>query len=316
MLWHMLRRRVGDEAFFAALREVFCARRFQNAGWSDFSQALTRSSGQKIEPFMAPWLERPGGPRLSLADVRRRQQGDQWLITGSVVQTPPVYPLLLPLRLETASGHFDQTLPLLGEQTSFSFLTANPPRRLLLDPDVEIFRLLPGDQLPANVNRLKGSRRLLAVTTPGCDADAASLRQLLAALGQGGVRIISEAELAGGKGRDHDLIFCGLPRDAATLFDFPPGLELGQGSFVVNNERFSAAHDLLFLVTRQRATPGRVSALLLPLAPAAVASALQKISHYGNYATLVFSGGVNRHKGRVPQQPAGAMVIFGEEEQP
>ena len=315
MLWHMLRRRVGDEAFFAALREVFRARRFQNAAWSDFSQALTRSSGQKIDPFMAPWLERPGGARLSLADVRSRQQGDQWLITGRVVQSPPIFPLLLPLRLETASGHFDQTLPLMGEQASFSFLAANPPRRLLLDPDVEIFRLLPGDQLPANVNRLKGSRRLLAVTTPGCDA-AASLRQLLAALGQGGVRIISEAQLAGGEGRDHDLIFCGQPRDAATLFDFPPRLELGKGSFVVNNERYSAAHDLLFLVTRQRAAPGLVSALLLPLSPAAVATALPKISHYGNYATLVFSGGVNRHKERIPQQPAGAMVIFAEEEQP
>lgn len=316
MLWHMLRCRVGDEAFFAALKEVFRGGRFQNAGWSDFSQALTRSSGQKIDPFMAPWLDRPGGPRLSLADVRSRQQGEKWLITGVAVQKPPVFPLLLPLRLETDSGRFDQTLPLTGEQASFSFMTANPPRRLLLDPDVEIFRLLPADQLPANVNRLKGSRRLLGVTTPGCGADEASLRQLLAALGQGGVRIINEAELARGEGRDHDLIFCGQPGNAAALFDLPPGLELGQGSFVVNNERFSAAGDLLFLVTRQRTAPGQVSALFLPLSPAAVAGALQKISHYGNYATLVFSAGVNRHKGRVPQQPAGEQVTFAGEEQP
>jgi len=316
MLWHMLRRRVGDEAFFAALREVFRARRFRDAAWSDFSQALTRSSGQKIEPFMASWLERPGGPRLSLADVRRRQQGDQWLITGSVVQTAPGFPLLVPLRLETESGHFDQNLPLMGEQASFSFLAPHPPRRLLLDPDVEIFRLLPGDQLPANVNRLKGSRRLLGVVTPGCGADPVPLRQLLALLGQGKARTISEAELAGGVGRDHDLVFCGQPRDAAAHFDLPPGLELGQGSFVVDNVRYSAARDLLFLVTRQRAAPGQVSALLLPLSPAAVESALQKISHYGNYATLVFSGGVNRHKGRIPQEPAGALVNFAEEEQP
>lgn len=315
MLWHMLRRRVGDEAFFAALRELFRDRRFQSAAWSDFGQALTRSSGQKIESFMVPWLERPGGPRLSLAGVRRRQQGDQWLITGSVVQAPPGLPLLLPLRLETASGHFDQTLPLMGGQASFSFLTPHPPRRLLLDPEVEIFRLLSGDQLPANVNRLKGSRRLLGVVTSGCDADPAPLSRLLALLGQGEARVISEAELAGGAWSDHDLVFCGLPRDAAAHFDLPPGLGVGQGSFVVNNVRYSAANDLLFLVTRQRPVPGQVSALLLPLSPAAVESALQKISHYGNYATLVFSGGVNTYKGRVSQQPAGGLVNFAEEEQ-
>jgi len=316
MLWHMLRRRVGDEAFFAALREVFRARRFQNADWSDFSRALASSSGQKIDAFMAPWLERPGGPRLSLADVRSQRQGGEWLVTGRVVQASPVLPLLLPLRLETAAGSIDQTLPLSREQTDFHFQSAVEPRRLLLDPEVDIFRLLPVDQLPANVNRLKGSRRLLAVTTPGCGAGADSLRQLLAALGQGSARIITEDELTSGGSRDYDLIFCGQPEGAAALFDLPAGLELGKGSFVINGERFSAAGDLLFLVTRQRTAPGQVSALLLPLSPAAAGSALQKISHYGNYATLVFSGGINRHKGRVSQQPAGDQVTFAGEEQP
>jgi len=316
MLWHMLRRRVGDEQFFAALREVYQARRFQETGWSDFSQALTRSSGQKTDPFMASWLDRPGGPRLSLADVRSQRQGGGWLVSGKVVQTAPVFQLLLPLRLETDSAHFEQTLPLKGELTTFSFLTADPPRRLLLDPEVDVFRLLHASQLPANVNRLKGSRRLLGVTTPDCGADAAALRQLLEALGHGSVRMISETELAKGAGRDHDLVFCGLPQAAAALFDLPPGLELGRSSFVINNERFSAAQDLLFLVTRQRSATEHISALLLPLSPAAVERALQKISHYGNYATLVFSAGVNRHKGRVPQEPAGDLVTFATKEQP
>lgn len=313
MLWHMLRRRVGDEAFFAALREVYRTRRFQEATWNDFATALIAASGQKLEPFMAPWLEQPGGPRPAFADVVSRREGGKWLITGRVVQTAPLFPLLVPLRLETSAGSFDQILPLVGEENGFHFVADSPPLRLLLDPDVDLFRLLPAGQLPANVNRLKGSRRLLAVTTTGCGAGAASLPHLLETLGQGSARIVSEEELATGLGRDHDLIVCGVPKNAAALFELPPGVELGRMSFIVNSERFSGSRDLLFLVTRQAAAPGLVSALLLPLSPRAVEAAVTKISHYGNYATLVFSGGVNRHKGRFPQQPAGDQVLFSEE---
>ncbi|HZV81916.1 MAG TPA: M1 family aminopeptidase [Geobacteraceae bacterium] len=316
MLWHMLRRRVGDEAFFAALREVYRTRRYQSASWSDFSRALAASSGQNLEPFMTPWLERPGGPHLSLADVASQRKGGRWLVTGRVIQTPPLFPLFLPLRLETADSSFDQTLQLTGERNSFHFLTDSPPRRLLLDPDVDVFRLLHANQLPANVNRLKGSRRLLAVITPGCGAGVAPLRQLLQSLGQEGSRIVTEDELATGVGRDHDLIFCGVPKKADELFELPPGLELGRGSFSVNSERFSGDGDLLFLVTRQVANQGLVSALFLPLSPGAAESGLQKISHYGNYATLAFSGGINRHKGRAPQQPAADRVVFPGEKQP
>jgi hypothetical protein len=93
-------------------------------------------------------------------------------------------------------------------------------------------------------------------------------------------------------------------------------VELAERSFVVNNERFSGAGDLLFLVTRQQRDPDRIAALLLPLSPAAAGGTLPKISHYGNYATLVFSGGSNRYKERVPQQPAAALVSFTGKEQP
>lgn len=316
MLWHMLRRRVGDEAFFAALREVFRSRRFQSASWSDFSQALANSSGQKLDSFMTSWLERPGGPQLSMADVRSERQGEGWLITGTVVQKSPVFPLLLPLRLETGSGHFDQTLPVTKEETPFHFITASRPRRLLLDPDVDIFRLLPAGQLPANVNRLKGSSRLLGVTTQACGANTGAFRQLLEILGQDRARVITEEELAKAGSPQHDLIFCGVPKEAATLFDLPSSLELGQDSFVISNERFNSAGDLLFLVTRQRTHPGQVSALFLPLSPSAAGSAVPKISHYGNYDSLVFSNGINRHKGRVPMESAGGQVTFPGKEQP
>ena len=316
MLWHMLRRRVGDEAFFAALKEVFRTRRFQSASWQDFGQALTRSSGQELGPFLASWLEQKGGPHLSLVDVRRQRQGGDWLVTGRVKQTSPLFPLMVPLRLETADGHIDQTLPVKGGQTDFQFLTAAEPRRLLLDPDVDLFRLLPAGQLPANVNRLKGSRRLLAVTTHGCGPDAAVLGRLLATLGQERVTVISEEELAKGGSRDHDLIFCGLPQGAAALFDLPPGLELGRNSFNVAGVCYSGAPDMLFLVSRQRPAPGLVAALLLPLSSEAAESALPKITHYGNFDTLVFSGGKNLYKGRVPRQPAGDQVMFPAKELP
>jgi hypothetical protein len=314
MVWHMLRTRVGDAPFFAALGEVYRSRRFRTATWDDFARALADASGQRLETFLPPWLEQPGGPLLSLADVVSRRQGEKWLVTGRVVQQKPYFPLLVPLRLEAAAAPFEQTLPLTAGEKSFHFLSDTPPRRLLLDPGADLFRLLPAGQLPANVNRLKGSTALLAVATPPCEVPL--LRRLLQGLGRGETPVVTEDELGRDRGGGRDLIFCGIPRSGTGLFALPPGVDISPEGFRVGSERYRNPDDLLFVVTRSTSSPGRVAALLLPLSPGGGEGAVGKIGHYGNYDTLVFSSGVNRHKGRIPPEPAGAVVTFGSDGQP
>ena len=53
---HMLRRMMGDEAFFAGVRRFYREYRFRKAGTEDFRHALEADSGRSLEPFFNRWI--------------------------------------------------------------------------------------------------------------------------------------------------------------------------------------------------------------------------------------------------------------------
>ncbi|MBX3323453.1 MAG: M1 family metallopeptidase [Phycisphaeraceae bacterium] len=74
LVLHMLRMRLGDEAFFGGVREYLKEHRFGEVETSDLRRALERASGQSLEHFFWQWCERPGIPRLDVAvDVDDRR---------------------------------------------------------------------------------------------------------------------------------------------------------------------------------------------------------------------------------------------------
>lgn len=63
---HMLRRRIGDEAFFKGLRDYYDAHRDRNATTEDLRRALEKSSGRNLQEFFARWVNGAGHPRYQL----------------------------------------------------------------------------------------------------------------------------------------------------------------------------------------------------------------------------------------------------------
>ncbi len=53
---HMLRRLVGDDAFFRGLRRYYAENRFKKAGTSDLQAAMEAESGQSLERFFQRWI--------------------------------------------------------------------------------------------------------------------------------------------------------------------------------------------------------------------------------------------------------------------
>jgi len=56
MVLHMLRRLVGDEAFFNGLREFYTTWRYKKAGTGDFRLAMEHASGRPLERFFERWV--------------------------------------------------------------------------------------------------------------------------------------------------------------------------------------------------------------------------------------------------------------------
>jgi hypothetical protein len=61
---HMLRRMVGDEAFFRGIRRFYFGSRFRKAGTDDARAAFEKESGQALEAFFLGWIEGSGTPQV------------------------------------------------------------------------------------------------------------------------------------------------------------------------------------------------------------------------------------------------------------
>jgi len=64
---HMLRRLVGDEAFFRGLRRFYRTSRFHKAGTEDFRAAMETESGMQLDRFFEQWIYGSALPTLKLS---------------------------------------------------------------------------------------------------------------------------------------------------------------------------------------------------------------------------------------------------------
>jgi hypothetical protein len=81
---HMLRRLIGDEAFFSGVRRFYTAQKFQKAGTDDLRAAFEAEHGKPLDRFFERWIQGVRIPRLryavaqqpGTAAVRFEQVGD------------------------------------------------------------------------------------------------------------------------------------------------------------------------------------------------------------------------------------------------
>ena len=76
MVLHMLRRLVGDEAFFAGLREFYATWRYKKAGTDDFRVAMEKAGGRPLQRFFDRWIFGSDIPTVAV-HVARRDNGGQ-----------------------------------------------------------------------------------------------------------------------------------------------------------------------------------------------------------------------------------------------
>jgi len=318
MVFHMARKRIGDDAFWSGLRQIARSRLFTRTSWGDFAAALGRAGRQNLEPFFDQWVRRPGAPVITLDDVSAEKAGGRWVVSGVIRQKAPFYDLHLPLRLETAAGEIMTTVESRTGTASFRMTSGAAPVRLVVDPEVDLFRRLDPSEIPPTVNGIRGSKDLLVVAADDMgEEDLAAGRLLLAALRQPGARIAAERDLSAADLSGKDLLFLGIPADRELLPELPAGLALGKGGFSLQGKNYTAAGTALFAVLPHPVDPGRVAAIFYPRSSEAARLAARKIPHYGRYSYLAFDKGVNRARGTWEVDSSPTIHVFDlKEKQP
>jgi len=298
MVFHMIRRKVGEEAFWNALRDVYRDRLFKKASWSDLRQAFEARGRQSLNDFLDQWLYRPNAPRLSLENVELNQVDGKWKVSGQIIQTDPPYMVPISLALEASSERLIRQIDISGETTAFEMTARERPRRLIADPDADALRRLDPSEIPPAVNNLKGSPSVRIVLAEQLSPEIKKAAGTLAlSLGLKNYQFVSEQELRPNQLVEHDFLLIGQPGKPSLLPPLPDQVRIQSGSFTLNNALYDKSSDAFFGVFRHPYSDDRIAALFIPSSQQFADTVARKITNYGKYSYLAFQSGRNKDKG-------------------
>ena len=142
---HMLRRQVGDSAFFGALRAYYTAHRDGTALSDDLRVAMEGASGQQLDWFFDQWLRRPG---FIEGDVTWSYDPSSHQVSLDVAQGGRYGAYRFPLTVAVREGDGvvrRETVTVPAERQAHVVLPARfatTPQGLEADPDVDLLARL------------------------------------------------------------------------------------------------------------------------------------------------------------------------------
>jgi uncharacterized iron-regulated protein len=272
MVFHMLRRRVGDEVFNAGLRAVIREHLFQLTSWEDLQRTFSETAGEDLSGFFTFWLEQKGLISLELKRIRAKQQADHYEVTFTTKVSNSPIPLNLPVQIRTEDGTQAKTLSLTTSEQMHVISFDSTPREIIVDPDYDLFRSLwRAERRPVLSRMLGDPTRTLVLPEEN--------RRVYASL-------IQELKDRGFKTVEIEKVNHSTLGEAALLFLGPQGKFKNLFMFI------SEAESGFSLEIRENVfSPKRVFGLVLAANGEEVSAVAKKLHHYGKYSRLKFAQG-------------------------
>jgi len=299
MLFHMLRRRLGDDRFLAAVRGFYRDDRFTRASFADLADSFSKTSGTDLKPVFDQWVGRPGAPALAVADVKAAPRGEGFRLTATLRQTQGGEPFALQVpvavTLEGKGLAVWWTVRMDGATAAVSLDLPARPLWLEVDPEFDVFRrLAPGETPPALSGLFGADKALFVLPSEDTDARLAAYRALADAWRNGNEaasRVVLDDELKalpddgtavwllGWDNRFRREVAGALADQGVVLTD--DGLILPAGPFGISG------HSLVLAAREAKGSPlGWIAAD----AAVALPGLTRKLPHYGKYGYLGFEG--------------------------
>jgi hypothetical protein len=324
MLFHMLRKKLGDEVFIAALRRLYTDRLFQVTAFSDVQTVFEQISGVALGDFFEQWVQRRGAPRLQIKSGRVLADADGFRLDLGVAQRQSGLPYQLDIPVAVTLKDEKQAelrvLSMSQREQHFSLSFDRQPLRIDIDPQFDVFRELVAGEVPPAFSEIFGAENLLVVLPSSTSSEMGAAWRLFASdlshMGPEQVEVVRDDQI------DQ------LPAGQAVVVlgwsnRFSPQLQQELAQHQVGFERhsvqmesaeFDRAGHAFAWVTRTDDDSGRPwpHALITADIPSALPGLGRKIPHYHKYSYLGFEGEepVNRLKGRWAVTGSPMTLVF------
>ena len=134
---HMLRSKLGDEAFFRGLKSYYSEHKNATANTEDLRRALEKTSSQNLQQFFARWVYDSGHPKYEVVwtwknkklrvAVNQKQDGNAFMDP-------------LPVTITTATRTYQMMLRPKGKTVIETMTTTEMPKNLAVDPNQTILK--------------------------------------------------------------------------------------------------------------------------------------------------------------------------------
>jgi uncharacterized iron-regulated protein len=299
MLFHTLRREIGDEHFFAALRRFYEEKKYKEAGWKDLERIFEETSGDSLTQFFGQWLLRNDIPSLSAEQVTIEQDGGDSVVSFHLVQsTETPYRLQLPIMVKTRQGTKKEIVDIETADQEVSITVDSMPTELIIDPEYNFMRKLDNAERPPVWMRFMGAEQKTAVL-PENREDLYRYLPLTAELERWGCRLVRAEELKNSELTQGSFLFLGSSSHSRGLFGpakYGFAEDGAAGGAAVENTTVGFTLD----VHKNPLNQEEVMVLLSSASAEESERALPKLRHYGKYSRLRFNNGRIKEKHIAP----------------
>ena len=280
MIFHMLRLRLGDDAFYKGLADFYSRMRYKRAGWDDIEKIFSETANTDLSVFFDQWLSRCDIPDFAISDFDVSQIEGRSTVSFSVKQkTHQPYDLSIPIVIKSRSGETREVIEIKGEESDVKVTVDDLPYELVIDPGYDLMRTLRTNETPAIWSLFLGAEKKIGVLGPQDQEQIYT--PLISYLESVDCEVVTAEEIDNENLQEGSFIFLGPSKHSRGLFALPDHPDTGFTLDVRKNPL---------------APPNAVMVLVSSSSEQETAQAVRKLRHYGKYGFLHFENGRIQNK--------------------
>ncbi len=295
MMWHMLRKMVGDDNFVKSFRKFYMNYKFKKASFYDIEHSFEDVTGKDLSWFFKQWILRKGAPILALGDVKTNKKDGKYILDLTLLQKQKekAFNLLVPVVIVTADNKFVlKKFMMKSKADNFTVTLKSEPVKVIVDPNFDCFRRLDANEIPPALSKAFGAEQVTAILPANSQQLDAYKKIAEAWIKNKSGKIVTDSEISS------------LPTDGAVwLFGktnkfipvFNNALKVYHSKITPDSVKVMKSSNTYknksFVIAMKNPDNNNSTVVWLALDnPQAANGLIRKLPHYGKYGYLGFEG--------------------------